>query len=185
MRTSEVELRPRLCLIIIQIDPLDELLALKVGVTRRGDPENPNSPAFQGAPFDGIFPGEGLTREQVIRAITINGARFLRADHEIGSIEKGKMADMIILEHDFFEVANEELGRNRVLATIVGGEVVYAAEDAADYGFDLEAKFPNDDVASQKLARRSVGGFAGKGLSSTGRAAAAKLRKRGECPHKH
>ena len=53
--------------LLAQIDPLDQFLALKVGVTRSGDPENPNSPAFQGAPYDTVFPSRaegGLTREQ-------------------------------------------------------------------------------------------------------------------------
>ncbi|KLU82360.1 amidohydrolase 3, partial [Magnaporthiopsis poae ATCC 64411] len=49
------------------IDPLDEFLALKAGVTRSGDPLNQNSPASQGFPFNGTLPGKGLTREMAIR----------------------------------------------------------------------------------------------------------------------
>ncbi|KAJ3462333.1 hypothetical protein MRS44_007119 [Fusarium solani] len=165
------------------IDPLDEFLALKVAVTRSGDTENPNSPASQGPPFVGVFPaGEGISRKSALHSITINGARFLRADKQIGSLETGKLADIIVLEKNFFKVPDEELGRQRVLLTMVGGEVLYVA-DGQDFG--VKAKFPNDDKTSTKLARRTIGGFAAKSLSDEGKANAAKLRKRGVCVHKH
>ena len=132
----------------------------------------------------------GLTREQAIRSITINSARFLRADDKIGSIARNKLADLIILEKNFFEVPDEELGRNRVLMTVVGGTPVFIADDATDFvtiPTGLTAKFPNhlQEPVNKRLAARSVGGFAGKGLSKDGKAAAAKLRKRGVCAHKH
>ncbi len=127
--------------------------------TRRGDPENPNSPAFANPTFDAPFPGgPGLTHQQAIRAITINRARFLRTDDKISSIQRGKLADLIILEKDFFKVPGEELGRNRVLITVVGGEVVYVADDASDFSFgNLDAKFPNhEDPVSKRLAREGL-----------------------------
>ncbi|KAK7432040.1 hypothetical protein QQZ08_001330 [Neonectria magnoliae] len=164
------------------IDPLDEFLALKVAVTRSGDPKNPNSPASQGPPYDGVFPGSGISRESALRSITINGARFLRADKEIGSLEVGKLADIIILEKNFFKVPEAELGRTRVLLTMVGGEVVYVADGQK---FGVKAKFPNSDKTTAKIARRTIGGFGAQELSEDAKAAASKLRKRGECVHKH
>lgn len=173
------------------IDPLDEFLALKVGVTRSGDPLNPNSPAFQDPIYAGPFPSRaegGLTREQAIKAITINAAKFLRADDKIGSLARGKMADMIILEKDFFEVPDAELGRNRVLVTVVGGEVVYVANDAENFlGFPdggLPAKFPNPPSGGG-AAKRTIGGFAGKELGMEEKMQVKKLRHRGACAHKH
>lgn len=165
------------------IDPLDEFLALKVAVTRAGDPLNPNSPASQGPPFDGIFPGEGISREAALRAITVNSAKFLRADKYIGSLEVGKFADVIVLEKNYFEVPEEELGRQKVLMTAVGGEVVYLADDAGQGFEDITAKFPNDEPGSTRLARRAIGGLDRKKLSKKGARAAAKLRKRHGCVH--
>ncbi|KAF4451839.1 amidohydrolase ytcJ-like [Fusarium austroafricanum] len=158
------------------IDPLDEFLALKVAVTRSGDPENPNSPASQGPPFDGRFPGSGISRTSALRSITINGARFLRADKQIGSLEAGKLADIIILENNFFKVPESKLGRQKVLLTMVGGEVVYVADGQ---NFGVKAKFPNNDKSSTKLARRTIGGFNGNELSDKAKAGVARLRKRG------
>ncbi|KAH5557394.1 hypothetical protein HBI25_134920 [Parastagonospora nodorum] len=166
------------------IDPLDEFLALKVGVTRRGDPENPNSAASQGAPYDGTFPGEGLSREAAFRAITTNSAKFLRANNQIGSLEEGKFADIIVLENDYFTVPEEALGRQKVLLTAVGGEVVYVAEGAGAGFEQVTAKFPNSS-GNSTLARRAIGGLDRMQLSRSGKKAAAKLRKRQTCLHKH
>lgn len=112
------------------IDPFDTFLALKIGVTRSGDPANPHSAASLAPVFEGrINADPGLTRDDVLAAITLNAAHQLRMEKHVGSIEIGKFADLIVLERDFLAVPEEELGRNRVLLTMVGGEVV-AARDA-------------------------------------------------------
>lgn len=129
-----------------------------------------------------MFPGEPISRKSALRSITINGATFLRANAYIGSLQVGKLADVIVLNKNFFDVPVEEAGRNKVLLTMVGGEVVYVS-DGEDFG--VTATFANDDAASAKMARRTVGGFAAKGLSEEGRKRVGLLRKRGECVHKH
>jgi predicted amidohydrolase YtcJ len=109
------------------IDPFDTFLALKVGVTRSGDPTNPNSPAFISPLFEGkINSDPGLSRNDVLRAITMNAAYQLRLEKLLGSIEVGKFADMIVLDKNFMTASDEELGRNQVLLTMVGGKVVMA-----------------------------------------------------------
>ncbi|KAJ4312529.1 hypothetical protein N0V84_009895 [Fusarium piperis] len=165
------------------VDPLDIWEALKTGVTRKGDPQNPNSPASQEM-YRGDFPGVSLSRESAIRAMTINAARLLRADKQLGSLEKGKIADIIVLEKNYFEVPEDELARNRVLLTMLGGEVVYV-EDSAQSSFaqEITPKFPNDNAVAVKMARRSLGGVDGRHLNEEGRAEIAKLRKRGGCGH--
>ncbi|KAL0931288.1 amidohydrolase 3 [Colletotrichum truncatum] len=167
------------------VDPLDVWLALKAGVTRSGDPENINSPASIGEAFRGTFPGRGISREAALRAHTINGARFLRADSHFGSLEVGKLADIIVIENNFFEVPDETLGRNRVLFTMVGGEVVYV-EDGAQRSFaaGITPKFPNNNTVALKMARRNLGGDL-RHLDAAGRADVAKLRKRGDCGSGH
>lgn len=112
------------------IDPFDTFLALKVGVTRSGDPTNPHSAASLAPVFEGpINADPALSRDAVLAAITVNAAYQLRLEAQVGSIEVGKFADLIVLERDFLTVPDEELGRNRVLLTMVGGQVV-AAQDA-------------------------------------------------------
>ena len=112
------------------IDPFDTFLALKVGVTRSGDPTNPHSAASLAPIFEGPINAEpALSRDAVLAAITVNAAYQLRLEQQIGSIEVGKFADLVVLEREFLTVPDEELGRNRVLLTMVGGQVV-AAQDA-------------------------------------------------------
>ena len=115
------------------IDPFDTFLALKIGVTRSGDPTNPHSAASFAPIFEGpINADPGLSRSDVLRAITMNSAHQLRLDKVVGSVEAGKFADLIVLERNFMSVPEEELGRNRVLLTMVGGKVVMALDAFAN-----------------------------------------------------
>ncbi|KAM0281599.1 hypothetical protein ACHAQH_003468 [Verticillium albo-atrum] len=166
------------------IDPLDEWLAIKAGVTRSGDPTNPNSPASQGAPYDGPgLPGLSRSREQAIRAITIESSRFPRADEYIGSLEVGKLADVIILQANYFEVPDDELARQKTLLTMRGGEVVYIA-DGVDFGNGVVPKFPNNGTLDRRMETKTVGGVQGRSpLSQAGREAVQRLSVRNVCDH--
>ena len=55
-------------------------------------------------------PEQMVTREQALKAITINGAIALGIDGITGSLEVGKYADFVVLSKDPFEVPTEELG---------------------------------------------------------------------------
>jgi predicted amidohydrolase YtcJ len=106
------------------VDPLDEFLALKVGVTRSGDPQNPHSygPNYAGR----LNADPALSRAEVLRTITLNAAEQLKLEKVVGSVEVGKFADLIVLDKNFMQVPEDELGRNQVLMTMVGGKVVWA-----------------------------------------------------------
>ena len=106
------------------VDPLDEFLALKIGVTRSGDPQNPHS---YGPDYAGRLNAEpALSRADVLRTITLNAAEQLKLDAVVGSLEVGKFADLIVLDKNFMQVPEDALGRNKVLLTMVGGKVVWA-----------------------------------------------------------
>ncbi|AZO83501.1 hydrolase [Stutzerimonas stutzeri] len=106
------------------VDPLDEFLALKVGVTRSGDPTNPHS---YGPKYAGRLNNDpAMSRAEVLRSITLSAAQQLKLDAVLGSVEVGKFADLIVLDKNFMQVPEEELGRNGVLLTLVGGKVVWA-----------------------------------------------------------
>ena len=117
------------------VDPLDEFLALKIGVTRSGDPLNPHSygPKYAGR----LNADPALSRTEVLRTITINAAEQLKLDAVVGSVEVGKFADLIVLDKNFMQVPEEALARNNVLLTVVGGRVVWAK--APFVGFDPKA----------------------------------------------
>jgi predicted amidohydrolase YtcJ len=101
------------------VDALDEWFALKVGVTRTNAPEAP--PEYRGRLGD----DPGMSRETVLRAATINAAYELHQDDSTGSLEAGKLADLIVLDRNPLTVPAEEIARANVLETVVGGAVVY------------------------------------------------------------
>jgi hypothetical protein len=97
-------------------------------------------------------------------------------------LEKGKLADIIVLGNDYFTVPEEFLGRQKVLLTMVGGEVMYVAEHAGAGFEQVDAKFPN---TNSTLSRRAIGGLDRSQLTHGGKRAVAKLRKRQSCVHEH
>jgi predicted amidohydrolase YtcJ len=70
-----------------------------------------------------MAPGERISVDRALRAITVDAAFVLRRDHEIGSLEVGKLADLAILGADPYEVEPIDLRNVPVLGTIVGGAV--------------------------------------------------------------
>jgi hypothetical protein len=93
-------------------------------------------------PFDESMPGkvnpdQAITLEQAIYICTLGGAEVLGVDHILGSIDEGKLADMIVLDKNLFEIESDEIYGTEVLKTIVGGKLVYSLE--ADGDQDLEA----------------------------------------------
>lgn len=104
------------------VDPLDEWFALKVGVTRTAAPD-------AGKEYAGTLgPQPGMPRAAVLRAITLNAAYTLRQEGLTGSLEPGKLADMIVLDRNFFTIPAEDIANIKVLQTIVGGKIVYQAK---------------------------------------------------------
>jgi hypothetical protein len=97
------------------------LLEMEVAVNRVSDVAR-----GQAEPF---LPDERLTLEESIAAFTIGSAFVNHLDDETGSIVRGKLADLAVIDRDLFDRANGEIGEARVIATFVGGAAVF--EDPA------------------------------------------------------
>jgi len=71
--------------------------------------------------------GEAITAEEALRAYTIGGAFSSFEENVKGSIEEGKYADMAVLDQDPTNCPAAEIKHIRVLATMVGGRILYDA----------------------------------------------------------
>jgi hypothetical protein len=72
-------------------------------------------------------PEQAVDRQQALRMITINAARFITEEAMLGSIEKGKYADMVVLNGDYMTVPDDKIDELQPALTIVGGKIVYQA----------------------------------------------------------
>lgn len=74
-----------------------------------------------------IAPAQAIDRKTALRMLTINGARFVAEDDEIGSLEPGKWADVTVLNGDFLNVPAEKLDTLHIDLTFVAGRLAYDA----------------------------------------------------------
>lgn len=71
---------------------------------------------------------ERIDRQTLLQAYTLNAAKAIGLERQIGSLTPGKQADFIILDRDVLSVADQDLADTRVLQTWFGGREVYKAE---------------------------------------------------------
>lgn len=69
---------------------------------------------------------EAIDRETMFQAYTLNAARTLQLDQQIGSLKPGKQADLIVLDRDVFQVESEALRDTQVLKTFFAGREVFS-----------------------------------------------------------
>jgi predicted amidohydrolase YtcJ len=81
----------------------------------------------EGKPESGFLPQQRLTVAQAVDGYTLGAAYAGRHEKTEGSIEVGKLADLIIVSQNIFDVNPHEIGQTKVIATIVGGRLVYQA----------------------------------------------------------
>jgi predicted amidohydrolase YtcJ len=98
------------------VESADPRLGLYAAVTRQD---------LQGRPAGGWLPGERLSREEALRGFTLDAAWSLFLEAEVGSLEVGKRADLVVFGRDPMTVPEAEIPRAEVDLTVVNGEVVY------------------------------------------------------------
>jgi hypothetical protein len=77
-----------------------------------------------------------LNRSEALRLWTINGAASTGESALKGSLEAGKLADLVVLDRDYFSVPDDQLRKIESVITIVDGEITYASGDFGDYDTD-------------------------------------------------
>ena len=74
-------------------------------------------------------PGEKISRLAALRAATLVPGYLSFRDDQIGSLVPGKLADAAVLDRDYLACPAEDLGRIRVLMTMLEGQVVFRRDD--------------------------------------------------------
>ena len=96
------------------INPYDPFLGMWVTVTRRSK-SHPRP----------LHPEEALSREQMVRFYTGNNAYILFREHQVGSLEAGKLADFVVIDRDVLTCPVDEVRETKVLRTYLGGKPVW------------------------------------------------------------
>lgn len=102
------------------VNPYNPFLGMATAVTRRAK-----------SSLQRIHPEEALSREQAIRYYTINNARVLGSDDRLGSLETGKLADLVVLDTDLLTCPEDRIATTQVLRTYLGGRLAYQRQEPA------------------------------------------------------
>ncbi|MCG7549569.1 amidohydrolase [Pseudoalteromonas sp. Of7M-16] len=68
---------------------------------------------------------QAITLTQALEAYTLNSAFAMRQEHLVGSLEVGKLADLIVLDRNLFDSTVKEIANTQVVMTLLDGEIVY------------------------------------------------------------
>ena len=96
---------------------LSPLVQIEIGHTR----QEPGSPDQDIQPRE----SERLSVASLVRGFTLDAAYQLRMESDIGSIEVGKKADLVVLDQNIFEVDAYSIHKTNVVTTMLGGQIVY------------------------------------------------------------
>lgn len=96
------------------------LIAIEMAITRRRIGQPLDAPALPPE-------SESATLDQMLRAYTINGAQAYNLEEEVGSLEIGKRADILVLDQNLFTLPANQIAQTQERITIFDGEIVYRA----------------------------------------------------------
>jgi predicted amidohydrolase YtcJ len=100
------------------VESLNPFYGIHAAVTRR--PRTGGDPGWQ--------PEQRMTRAEAVRSFTTWNAYAARQEAELGSLEPGKHADLVVLSDDVFACPEDQIPRIRPTLSLVGGEVVFRAD---------------------------------------------------------
>jgi hypothetical protein len=105
---------------VVSFDPIPNIYA---AVTRKDENGIPS----------GVNEQERISLYEALRAYTYGGAVMLNREQNLGTIEAGKFADLIVLDRNIFEAGERELLKTTVELTMMDGKVVYQKEVNHEY----------------------------------------------------
>ena len=106
------------------VEPVSPIASFYSSVTRR---------TLKGFPPEGFEADQKMTREEALRAYTLDAAYGAFEEGVKGSIEAGKLADFTILSKDIMTIPDDEILSTEIEGTIVGGELLYKRSELLSY----------------------------------------------------
>ncbi|GAB6258021.1 amidohydrolase [Peribacillus sp. N1] len=103
----------------ISLNPMRQIYTAITRVDSSGDPKNT------------WHPEQKLTLAEALQAYTYGSAYGSFREHELGTIEEGKLADLVVLDRNLFDIPESEVLKAKVELTINDGEVVYKSEETS------------------------------------------------------
>jgi predicted amidohydrolase YtcJ len=105
-------------------------------------------------------PQERLTREEALLLVTRNAAAYTLRQDKLGSLEVGKLADLVVLDKDYMTIPEESISDLQALLTVVDGKFVYAHHDfAREYNISAPGMVIST-LPDLRLRRKSAQGIA-------------------------
>jgi predicted amidohydrolase YtcJ len=101
------------------VAPLNPILGMAAAVTRKDT---------LGRPRAGFVPRERISIREALDAYTKGSAYAERSEREKGTIEKDKLADMVVLDRNILKVSPQDLAKTKVVMTICAGKIVYESQ---------------------------------------------------------
>jgi len=98
------------------VAPINPLTGIYAAVTRQ---------TLDGDDPGGWFPEQKISLEEAIKGYTLNAAFTEFAEYLKGSLEEGKLADVVILDQNLFEISPERILDTRVIMTVLDGKIIY------------------------------------------------------------
>jgi predicted amidohydrolase YtcJ len=101
------------------VAPATPLEGIYAAVTRR---------TLDGANPDGWYPEQKITVEDALHAYTSGAAYASYDERDKGMLERGKLADFVMIDRDITRIAPQEIAQARVMMTVVGGRIIHSRE---------------------------------------------------------
>ncbi|MCU6603374.1 amidohydrolase [Peribacillus frigoritolerans] len=103
----------------ISLNPMRQIYTAITRVDSSGDSQNT------------WHPEQKLTLAEALQAYTYGSAYGCFREHELGTIEEGKLADLVVLDRNLFDIPESEVLKTKVELTINDGKVVYKSEETS------------------------------------------------------
>ncbi len=82
---------------------------------------------FDGKPEGGWYPEQRIKLAEALKAYTWGSAYVEGCEQDFGTLEKGMLADIVVLDKNLFTVEPKDILETKVVMTIMDGEIVYEA----------------------------------------------------------